>query len=156
MAINPTPYIGDFLNKLFDVISSLEQSKYRFDGGVHNDGLGVPTLGYGYALLVRQGNLYESTSPPTIDGFNTVLDDDDNITGGDAFNDFIDGRGGNDTIHGDASFDGATGDDDWLVGGTGRDQLAGDESSSAGESDGGNDLLEGGCRRGFPARVRRR
>jgi hypothetical protein len=53
MPIAPTPYAGNFLDKLFDVVSGLEQNRFVFNGAIHDDGLGVPTLGFGYALVVR-------------------------------------------------------------------------------------------------------
>jgi hypothetical protein len=43
------------LTALFNVIRSIEQGR-EFNGSVHNDGAGVPTLGYGYAMLVKGVN----------------------------------------------------------------------------------------------------
>ena len=56
MPINGTPTYrnnhAEFLEELFDLIRSVEQGR-NFDQQVHNDGIGVPTLGYGYAMVVK-------------------------------------------------------------------------------------------------------
>jgi GH24 family phage-related lysozyme (muramidase) len=55
MAINTTLYSSNpstFMDKLFDIITMLEQGR-AFNGNVHNDGVNVPTIGYGYAMIVN-------------------------------------------------------------------------------------------------------
>ena len=52
--VTPGPYAGNhpaFLDALFEVIKTVEQGR-TFNQYVHDDGKRVPTIGYGYALLV--------------------------------------------------------------------------------------------------------
>src|SRR5688572_14394721 len=41
---------------MFDLLSQIEQSANEFNPNIHDDGRGVPTIGYGYALVVQGAN----------------------------------------------------------------------------------------------------
>ncbi|MTI58604.1 MAG: hypothetical protein FH762_01220 [Firmicutes bacterium] len=43
-----------FRLKLLEIISSLEGDENQFEPNVYSDGMGVPTIGYGYALIVKR------------------------------------------------------------------------------------------------------
>src|ERR1700741_3108521 len=41
---------------VFDFLRQLEQARNEFNPSIHDYGLGVPTLGYGYSLLVKRAD----------------------------------------------------------------------------------------------------
>ncbi len=53
MSITPRSSYRDRSDGVFDFLSRIEQAARQFNGEIHNDGIGVPTLGYGYALVVK-------------------------------------------------------------------------------------------------------
>ena len=56
MPIQTTPSNRPLADGVFDFLGRIEQKVGEFNGTIHTDGIGVPTLGYGYALLVRLEN----------------------------------------------------------------------------------------------------
>ncbi len=78
MPINPRPFSDDpqvFKDKVFDLLRSSEgtSSALPYEGVIHNDGIGVPTVGYGYAMVIKG---YDAQSNSTVWKVKSELEQD--------------------------------------------------------------------------------